>query len=496
MTPSQTRRPIVSSLAAGLLLSSGALLAALASGGCEVDGFMDPSKVGRWERTPTSVPVLRRIASIEGPDDEYVEPSDPTAEDLIPEIQSYRISPGDSMLITVWNLPTEGRSQEYERLVDSRGTIQLPQLGEIAVAGLTVDGAKEVIAQTMRDRQLVDEPVLDLVLGRQRQLRFSVVGAVRAPGPYFIPEADFRLLEALSVAGGAGENPQFVYVIRQIPLSEVMRGTKPGTPAPGEKAPESGQDLINLIKELSEPKAPPPPPGSPGVMSQPASQPDRPPPIALPEAQPTPGAPGTPGPEAGEAAWMFLNGRWVRVSRAALGESAPTRTGPTPEQLVTQRVIRVPMRPLMAGDARYNVVIRPGDVIRVPPEPSGTIFISGEAVRPGAFQMSEGLTIKRAIAAAGGLNAIAIPERCDLVRMVGPEREAIIRLNLRAIHEGTQPDVFLKPNDLINIGTNFWATPLAVIRSGFRASYGFGFLLDRNFGNDVFGAPPVNQFGG
>ena len=38
-------------------------------------------------------------------------------------------------------------------------------------------------------------------------------------------------------------------------------------------------------------------------------------------------------------------------------------------------------------------------------------------------------------------------------------------------------------------------TSLSVLRSGFRATYGFGFLLDRNFGNDVFGAPPLNEFG-
>ncbi len=37
------------------------------------------------------------------------------------------------------------------------------------------------------------------------------------------------------------------------------------------------------------------------------------------------------------------------------------------------------------------------------------------------------------------------------------------------------------------------ADPAAVVRNGFRASYGFGFLLDRNFGNDVFGAPPTNR---
>ena len=47
-------------------------------------------------------------------------------------------------------------------------------------------------------------------------------------------------------------------------------------------------------------------------------------------------------------------------------------------------------------------------------------------------------------------------------------------------------------DDHIIIGTSWVATPLAIIRNGFRATYGFGFLLDRNFGNDVFGAPPTN----
>ena len=77
--------------------------------------------------------------------------------------------------------------------------------------------------------------------------------------------------------------------------------------------------------------------------------------------------------------------------------------------------------------------------------------------------------------------------------MVGNDHQSTIMLNLRAIHEGTQPDIYLKPNDRINVGTNFWATPLAVVRGGLRATYGFGFLLDRNFGNDVFGAPPSNR---
>jgi len=103
------------------------------------------------------------------------------------------------------------------------------------------------------------------------------------------------------------------------------------------------------------------------------------------------------------------------------------------------------------------------------------------------------LTLTRAITSAGGLNGLAIPERVDLTRIVGVNEQATIMLNLRAIQEGTQPDVYIKPDDRINVGTNFWATPLAVLRGGFRTSYGFGFLLDRNFGNDVFGPPPFSR---
>jgi hypothetical protein len=76
--------------------------------------------------------------------------------------------------------------------------------------------------------------------------------------------------------------------------------------------------------------------------------------------------------------------------------------------------------------------------------------------------------------------------------MLGPDRQAIVRVNLRAIAEGTQPDIILKSDDMVNIGTNFWALPLAVLRNGFRASYGYGFILDRNFGYDIFGPQRTN----
>jgi polysaccharide biosynthesis/export protein len=161
---------------------------------------------------------------------------------------------------------------------------------------------------------------------------------------------------------------------------------------------------------------------------------------------------------------------------------------------VTQRVIAIPMQPLIAGDARYNIVVRPGDVIRLPPPKTGLVYVTGQVNRPGPYSIpTDGImTLQRAIDSAGGLSGIAIPERVDLTRIVGRMRQATIRINMRAIAEGTQPEILIKPDDRINVGTNLWAFPLAVVRNGFRASYGFGFLLDRNFADEVFGVTVIN----
>ena len=53
--------------------------------GCQADSFLNnPSIVGRWEHTPVEVPILSRIAAIEGAEDELLQITEPTAEDLIP----------------------------------------------------------------------------------------------------------------------------------------------------------------------------------------------------------------------------------------------------------------------------------------------------------------------------------------------------------------------------------------------------------------------------
>lgn len=480
---------------------AGAVAALLAGGlmGCESDSYMDPSVLGRWEYTPTVVPVLDRLASIEGPEDELIEHTDPTPDDLVPVVDRYRIGPGDVLLVVVWDIPVQRQATPYEVAVDARGVIDIPEVGQVFAAGRTAEEVRDAVATAMRTQELVANPLVSVVVRVARQKTYTILGAVSSPGPYFIPAADFRLIEALATAGGFVESTKYIYVIRQVPLSDEAAGrVAPPPERAGQPRGPEGEEFLELIDDLlrREPGAGGGG-GSPGVMARErsASGTTRAPHIGLNASQP-----GTPSTQPGigldergaETTWVFINGEWVPVQ----AERLPAATGAGEEtRLMTQRVIRIRVKDLLSGDAKYNVVIRPGDVLRVPPLPFGNFFMEGQINRPGAFQLSQDMTLRRAIAAAGGLGGLAVPQRVDLTRMVGDDRQATIRLNLKAIAEGTQPDIFLKSNDLVNIGTSFWAFPLAVVRNGFRATYGFGFLLDRNFGNDVFGAPPVNRIG-
>lgn len=198
--------------------------------------------------------------------------------------------------------------------------------------------------------------------------------------------------------------------------------------------------------------------------------------------------------------WEFRNGKWVPVQVGAAEPVItvqPDRPATTPGRQVPvvdveraeagTRLIRIPAEKLF--EPRYNIVIKPGDSIFVPVDIVGECSIMGNVNRAGFINITgRPITLKQAIAAAGGLGPLAWPKRCEIVRRIGREKEEIVMLDLDKIASGEQPDVFIKPHDLINVGTHATARWRAVLRNAFRATYGFGFVYDRNFANkDFFG---------
>jgi protein involved in polysaccharide export with SLBB domain len=229
---------------------------------------------------------------------------------------------------------------------------------------------------------------------------------------------------------------------------------------------------------------------------------------------------GTPKPTeveeepAGHIEWIFQNGKWVPVQvgtpkpiepviKMEPGEqlAAPPEEGApvfgVEQEVAGTRLIRIPALKLLAGDPRYNIVIKSGDSIFVPVDIIGEFCIMGNVNRTGYIPLTgRPMTLKQAIAAAGGLGPLAWPKRCEVIRRIGRKKEEIVMVDLDKIASGEQPDFFIKPHDLINVGTHATARWRAILRNAFRATYGFGFVYDRNFADRDFGTrrPIPNWF--
>jgi protein involved in polysaccharide export with SLBB domain len=159
------------------------------------------------------------------------------------------------------------------------------------------------------------------------------------------------------------------------------------------------------------------------------------------------------------------------------------------------RIIAINLQKLNDGDPRQNIVIHDNDIIQVPYLPVGEFYVTGEVLRPGVYSLpSTPVTVKQALAAAGNVSPLAWPENSILIRRIGTSQEQIIPLNVESIFKGQEPDLFLKPNDVIAVGTDVRSTFFAVLKNAFRMTYGFGFIYDRNFSDPILpGYTPTSK---
>ncbi|MEM1107933.1 MAG: polysaccharide biosynthesis/export family protein [Planctomycetota bacterium] len=450
------------------------VLASLGLGlvGCETDDYINPSTVGRWERTPVSMPILERLDLTSSLSDAPVEVTPVRPEDLIPDAQEYVIGPGDFITVSIFELIAVGQTAVENRAIDETGNIRLPIVGKVKASGFSPSQLEEEIIEILENKGVMQDATVSVVVQQSRQNLYTIIGAPEEGstrfGPYLIPQPDFRLLQAIAQAGGVSNRIKKILIFRQAPLTAEVAGESTSSGPVVEPAPVDAGDLI---EDLLDEGAPP------AELAETEVPEDR----AAPPAGVEAGLEGS----GSSPRWVYVDGKFVRVEGQAAGAAGSAGLG----DLVAQRILEVPYDKLIAGDMRFNVVIRPGDVIRIPNQSAGFVYIMGQSNRPGAYTVpgEADLTLKQLIASSGGLAGLANPERVDLVRRTANNEEVTVRLNLAAIFHGNEPDIFLKPDDLINVGSSGAATPLAVIRNGFRFTYGFGFVLDRNFDDEVFG---------
>jgi len=111
----------------------------------------------------------------------------------------YRIGPGDVLQITVWNEP---QVSQASIIVLPDGKINLPLVGEIAVAGSTL---KEIESQlNTLFKPFITDPDVSVGVKESNSQKIFVVGAVRKEGAIRLV-TPLTILQAIAEAGGLTE---------------------------------------------------------------------------------------------------------------------------------------------------------------------------------------------------------------------------------------------------------------------------------------------------
>jgi protein involved in polysaccharide export with SLBB domain len=112
----------------------------------------------------------------------------------VPVGTSYVIGPGDELRLILW-----GRINNTLTLTVGRdGSVAIPEIGPLQIAGLTFEQAKELIEG--RAGQITGVKV-DVTMGRLRTIQVFVVGEVARPGAYQV-SALSHVANAIEAAGG------------------------------------------------------------------------------------------------------------------------------------------------------------------------------------------------------------------------------------------------------------------------------------------------------
>jgi protein involved in polysaccharide export with SLBB domain len=135
----------------------------------------------------------------------------------IPIPENYVLGINDQLVINIW-----GASQQtYQLTVDNNGSIQIPDLGPVQVAGLEFREAEKRIRQRLvaiYSGMGSDQPntFAEIGISNLRSIKVNVIGEVNAPGTYTLP-ATASAFNALYLSGGPNENGSFrnIQVIRQ-----------------------------------------------------------------------------------------------------------------------------------------------------------------------------------------------------------------------------------------------------------------------------------------
>ena len=326
---------------------------------------------------------------------------------------NYRLGPGDEVVIDIW-----GASQNTIRQqISPDGTINLEQLGPVFLSGMSIERAQQYLTGELRKIYSDQSNQIRVTLGNTRTIQINVMGEVIQPGTYAL-SAFSTVFHALYRAGG-------VSGIGSLRNVKVSRGGQIVATVDVYQFIMQGKTRDDIRLEEGD------------VIIVPAYD-----------------------------ALVQITGNVKRPMRYEMkkGETLSTLlkyAGGFTSDAYTKslRIVRQNGKEYQVNtvdDTDYSVCkMHDGDVVTaeaILDRFTNKLEVRGAVYRPGIYELGGKLnTVRELVNKADGLMADAFTGRAVLYRERENKTREVKQIDIRAIMEGTQPDIPLQKNDVLYI---------------------------------------------
>ena len=335
--------------------------------------------------------------------------------------ESYQLGPGDQLLIEIFGY-SEG---SYTKTISPEGTINISQIGQVQLGGLTIKEAREKLRRALASKYASvggskPNSTVSITLSNIRTIQVNVMGEVEMPGTFRLsPFA--TVFNALYNAGGVKETGSLraIKVVRggeQIATVDVygylFNGRSDSDITLKEGDVVIVPPYVNLVRAGGNVKRP--------MFYELAS---------------------------GETLSDLIQYAGGFSSKAHQDDIRVIRQLGAERQIYTVR-----------QDATARFAMADGDEVYV----GGTmerfankVEIKGAVFRPGMFELGGDIaTVRQLVRAAGGLKEDAFTGRAVIVREKDDLTFESITVDLSGILAGLADDIVLRKNDILTISSN------------------------------------------
>jgi polysaccharide export outer membrane protein len=141
--------------------------------------------------------------------------------------------------------------------------------------------------------------------------------------------------------------------------------------------------------------------------------------------------------------------RTIKITRRFTGRNPLPSAVVDPETGASTATVNV-SRLIEDPSARDDIVVEPHDVLFA--GPAGVVFLTGEVLRPGSFELAErdSFGVTELVSLAGGWGRDAAPDKTKILRpILNGSRRAEIPVNVKSILDGRLADFRVLPNDIV-----------------------------------------------